>query len=58
MSCPLKRRPEVPVGGLLSFEKPMDQDADSFPRWRKATRQPRYSRVVVSVLRSLRTRAR
>jgi hypothetical protein len=28
--------------GLLSFEKPMDQDADSFPRWRKATRQLRY----------------
>jgi len=25
----------------------MDQDADSLPRWRKATRQPRYSRVAV-----------
>jgi hypothetical protein len=26
----------------LSFEKPMDRDADSVPARRKATRQPRY----------------
>ena len=32
----------------------MDQDADSFPRWRKAARQPRYSSSYL-VLRSLRT---
>ena len=35
------------MGGLLSFEKPVDQDADSMVSRRKAIRQPRYSRVVV-----------
>ena len=29
--CRLKRRQRYQWAGLLSFEKPMDQDADSFP---------------------------
>ena len=45
--CRLKRRQRYRWGGLLSFEKPKDQDADSVPVGRKATRQPRQSRVVV-----------
>jgi hypothetical protein len=32
----LKRRPRDWWAGLLSFEKPMDQDADSVPTGRKA----------------------
>ena len=45
--CRLKRRQRYRWAGLLSFEKPKDQDADSVPVGRKATRQPRQSRVVV-----------
>src|SRR6266852_7469981 len=56
--CFLKRRQRHRWAGLLSCEKPVDQEADSIPSRRKATRQPRKSRVAVSVLRSLRTRAR
>jgi hypothetical protein len=40
--CRLKRRQRYRWAGLLSFEKPMDQDADSVPVGRKATRQSRY----------------
>jgi len=36
----LKRRQRYRWAGLLSFEKPMEQDADSVPVGRKATRQP------------------
>src|SRR5262252_8842072 len=39
--CRLKRRQRYWWAGLLSFEKPMDQDADSVTVGRKATRQPR-----------------
>jgi hypothetical protein len=31
-SCCLKRRQRYRWAGLLSFEKPMEQDADSIPR--------------------------
>jgi hypothetical protein len=44
--CRLKRRQGYRWAGLLSFEKPMEQDADSVPVGRKATRQPREPRVV------------
>src|SRR5229473_1037811 len=54
--CFLKRRQRHRWAGLLSCEKPVDQEADSIPSRRKATRQPRKSGVAVSVLRSLRTR--
>src|SRR3981081_3812703 len=40
--CRVKRRQRYRWAGLLSFEKPMDRDADSVPVGRKATRQPRY----------------
>jgi hypothetical protein len=30
--CELKRRQRYQWAGLLSFEKPMEQDADSIPR--------------------------
>ncbi len=39
--CRLKRRQGYRWAGLLSFEKPMEQDADFVPVGRKATRQPR-----------------
>src|ERR1700756_3505199 len=40
--CLLKRRQRHRWAGLLSCEKPVDQDADFIPRRRKATQQPRY----------------
>src|SRR6267142_1686662 len=43
--CLLKRRQRHRWAGLLSCEKPVDQDADFIPSRRKATRQPRKSRV-------------
>src|SRR6202521_6458729 len=55
--CFSKRRQRHRWAGLLSCEKPEDQGADSIPSRRRAIRQPRKSRVAVSVLRSLRTRA-
>src|ERR1700730_17560472 len=45
--CHSKRRQGHWWAGLSSFEKAEDQDADSLPSWRKAIRQPRYTRVVV-----------
>ena len=48
----LKRRQRHQWAGLLSFEKPVEQDADSFPSRRKATLQPR-NREWLPVLRSL-----
>jgi len=36
-----KRRQRYRWAGLLSFEKPMEQDADFVPVGRKATQQPR-----------------
>jgi hypothetical protein len=39
--CRLKRRQGYRWAGLLSFEKPKEQDADFVPVGRKATRQPR-----------------
>src|SRR6266851_4397626 len=43
--CLLKRRQRHRWAGRLSCEKPVDQDADFIPSRRKATRQPRQSRV-------------
>jgi hypothetical protein len=39
--CFLKRRQRHRWAGLLSCEKPVDQDADFIPSRRKAKRQPR-----------------
>ena len=39
--CRLKRRQRYRWAGLLSFEKPMEQDVDSVPIGRKTTQQQR-----------------
>ena len=55
--CEPKRRQRYQWAGLLSFEKPKEQDADSIPRGgRQHGRRANASGC--SVLRSLRTRAR
>src|SRR5262252_2672862 len=45
----LKRRQRYRWAGLLSFEKPMEQDADSVPVWRKARHLERDRHVAAQV---------
>ena len=45
--CRLKRRQRYQWAGLLSFEKWLNQDADSMVMRRKAIRQSRYTRAAV-----------
>jgi hypothetical protein len=56
--CWSKRRQRYRWAGLLSFEKRVNQDADSLLKKRKATWQVALDASGQPVLRSLRTRAR
>ena len=53
----LKRRQRYRWAGLLSFEKPMEQDADSIPSGGRQ-HDNHINAMDCQVLRSLRTRAR